>query len=160
MTETDYLLPNSYYSAAKGSATLLAQSYALEKNKSIAILRIFSAYGPFEENNRFIPTIISKALKNEEILVTKEDVKRDFIFIDDVVSAFYKTMTTKLNQGEIINIGTGKQYSNKQIVRKIEKILKLKLKFGTFPKRTWDTNNWVANNQKAKKILNGIRKIL
>ena len=63
MTETDYLHPNSYYSAAKGSATLLAQSYALEKNKPIVILRLFSVYGPFEENNRFIPTIIKNALK-------------------------------------------------------------------------------------------------
>lgn len=153
MTETDYLFPNSYYSAAKGSATLLAQSYALEKNKPIAILRLFSVYGPFEENNRFIPTVIKKALNKEKILVTKEEVKRDFIFIDDVVSAFYKTMKTKINKGEVINIGTGKQYSNKQVVRKIEKILKLKLTLGTFPKRAWDTNNWVANNSKAKKML-------
>lgn len=153
MTETDYLYPNSYYSAAKGSATLLAQSYALKENKPIVILRPFSVYGPFEENNRFIPTVIKKALNKEKILVTKEEVKRDFIFIDDVVSAFYKTMKTRLNKGEIINIGTGKQYSNKQVVRKIEKILNLKLKLGTFPKRAWDTNNWVANNQKAKKML-------
>jgi nucleoside-diphosphate-sugar epimerase len=153
MSETDYLLPNSYYSAAKGSATLLAQSYALKKNKPIVILRLFSVYGPFEENNRLIPTIIKNALKKEKILVTKEDVKRDFIFIDDVTQAFYKTMQTKINNGDIINIGTGKQYTNLEIAIKIEKILKLKLKLGTFPKRAWDTNNWVANNSKAKKIL-------
>ena len=153
MTETDYLIPNSYYSAAKGSATLLAQSYALENKKPIAILRLFSAYGPFEENNRLIPTIISRALKNEKVFITKENIKRDFIFIDDVVSAFYKAMTIKLSPGEIINIGTGKQYSNHEIVKIIEKILKLKFKLGIFPKRAWDTNNWVADNSKARKVL-------
>lgn len=153
MSETDYLNPNSYYSAAKGSATLLAQSYALKNNKPIIILRPFSVYGPFEENNRLIPTIINKALKHEKILVTKEMVKRDFVFIDDAVSAFYKAMTIKLKNGEIINIGTGKQYSNKEIVKKIENILKIKLEVGTFPKRSWDTNSWVANISKAKKVL-------
>lgn len=153
MTETDYLLPNSYYSAAKGSAALLAQSYALENKKPIAILRLFSAYGPFEEYNRFIPTIINNALKNKKVLITKENIKRDFIYIDDVVNAFYKTMHAKLNSGEIINIGTGKQYANKDIIRIIEKILKIKLKLGIFPKRAWDTSNWVANNLKAKKLL-------
>nr|MBI5456058.1 NAD(P)-dependent oxidoreductase [Candidatus Levybacteria bacterium] len=153
MAEIDYLLPNSYYSAAKGAASLLAQGYAIKNSKPIVIIRPFSVYGPFEEKNRFIPTIIKKALKNEKILVTKESVKRDFVFIDDLVSAFHKTLTTPLNPGEIINIGTGKQYSNKEIVKKIEKILKLKLKLGTFPKRAWDTDNWVANNQKARKVL-------
>ncbi len=153
MKETDYLEPNSYYSAAKGSATLLAQSYAIKENKQIVVLRPFSVYGPFEENNRFIPVIIKKALKKEKILVTKESVKRDFIFIDDIVNAFYKAMKTKLNYGEIINIGTGKQCSNKQIVKKLEKILKIKLKIGIFPKRAWDTNNWVSDNSKAKKLL-------
>lgn len=153
MTETDYLHPNSYYSATKSSATLIAQSYALENNKPIVILRPFSVYGPFEENDRFIPIVIKKTIRNEKVLVTKEEVKRDFIFIDDVVNAFYKSMLLKTNKGEIINIGTGKQYSNKEIIRMIEKILKLKLKLGVFPKRAWDTNNWVANNLKAKRIL-------
>lgn len=153
IAETDFLDPNSYYSATKGSATLIAQSYALEENKPIVILRPFSVYGPFEENNRFIPTIIKKAVSNEKVLVTKEEVKRDFVFIDDVVNAFYKSMELKTNKGELINIGTGKQYSNKEIIKIIEKILKLKLKLGIFPKRVWDTSNWVTNNLKAKRVL-------
>ena len=153
MSETDYLNPNSYYSAAKGAATLLAQSCALKKNKPIVILRPFSVYGPLEEINRLIPTIIRKAIKNEKIFVTKEVVKRDFVFIDDTINAFYKTMTTKINNGEIINIGTGKQYSNMEIVKIIEKILKVKLKLGVFQKRSWDTNNWISDNSKAKKLL-------
>ncbi len=153
MKEDSYLNPNSYYSAAKGAATLIAQSFSREKNKPIIILRLFSVYGPFEENNRLIPTIIKNAINNKKIFITKENVKRDFIFISDVINAFYKSMELRTNNGEIINIGTGKQYSNKEIIMKIEKILKLKLKSGIFPKRAWDTSNWVANNLKAKRVL-------
>ena len=153
MKESDFLEPNSYYSATKSSASLLAQSYALKNNKPIRILRLFSVYGPYEEKNRLIPTVIRKALKKEKIFVTKEIVKRDFVFVDDVIKAFYKTMKTNLRNGEIINIGTGKQYSNKEIVKKIEKILNIKLKLGIFPKRAWDTSNWVADVKKSKKML-------
>lgn len=55
--------------------------------------------------------------------------------------------------GEIINIGTGKQYTNEQIVRRIERILNIKFKIGKYPRKTWDTDNWVANNKRAKNIL-------
>lgn len=154
MKESDYLEPNSYYSATKSAGTLLAQSYALLNKKPIRILRLFSVYGPYEDKNRLIPTVIRKALNKERIFVTKEKLKRDFIFVDDVVDVFYKTLKKKLKNGEIINVGTGKQYSNLEIVRIIEKILKVKLKLGVFPKRSWDTTNWVADVRKSKKMLN------
>lgn len=153
MKESDLLEPNSYYSATKSAASLLAQSFAYKNNKPIIILRLFSVYGPHEENSRLIPTVIKKALRNEKIFVTKETVKRDFIFIDDVLEAFYKTMKSKLKNGEIINIGTGKQYSNKEIIKTVEKILNLKLRLGVFPQREWDSANWVANINKSKKML-------
>jgi len=82
-------------------------------------------------------------------------VQRDFIFIDDVANALLKMAKSKLRNGEVINLGTAKQYGNNDIVKTVEKILhkKLKVKMGKFPKRAWDTNYWVSNNQKAKKLL-------
>ena len=60
--------------------------------------------------------------RREKIFVTKEIVKRDFVFVDDVIKAFYKTMKTNLRNGEIINIGTGKQYSNKEIAHLLRSV--------------------------------------
>lgn len=155
MKEVDSLKPNSYYSATKACATLIAQSFALINNKPITIARLFSAYGPYEENNRLIPTVIKLALANEEISLTSGKVQRDFIYVEDIVEAFLKITKTKLKNGEIINLGTGKQHDNKDVVKIIEKILhkKLRIKIGKFAKRAWDTNYWVADNQKAKKLL-------
>lgn len=153
MKESDNLEPNSFYSAAKGSATLISQSYAKEKNKPILILRLFSVYGPYEEKTRLIPIIINSALKNKKVYVTKQPLKRDFIFIDDVVEGFYKAMVSKYKNGEIFNIGTGKQFTNLDVVKIIESILKIKLKIGSFPKRKWDSNIWVSDISKAKKLL-------
>jgi UDP-glucose 4-epimerase len=72
-----------------------------------------------------------------------------------VVQALLKIAKTKLKNGEIINLGTAKQHGNDDIVKTMEKVLhrKLDVKIGKFPKRAWDTNHWVSNNQKAKKLL-------
>jgi nucleoside-diphosphate-sugar epimerase len=155
MWETDNLEPNSYYSATKASATLIAQSFALLNDKPIFIARPFSVYGPYEEKNRLIPTVIRLALANKEIPLTPGKVQRDFIYVEDVTKALLKMAKTKLKNGEIINLGTAEQHGNNDIIKIIEKILhkKLKVKIGNFPKRAWDTNYWVASNKKAKKLL-------
>jgi len=155
MKETDILTPNSYYSATKASATLLAQNFAQINNKPITIARLFSVYGPYEENNRLIPTVINSALQSKTILTTAGSVRRDFIYIDDVISGLLKITKTNLRPGEIINLGTGKQHDNKDVIKTVGKILDkhLVVEYGRFPKRGWDTSNWVANILKAKKLL-------
>jgi nucleoside-diphosphate-sugar epimerase len=95
------------------------------------------------------------AFNDKEILLTRGKVQRDFIYVGDVTQALLKIANTKLKHGEIINLGTGKQHGNDEIIKIIEKILhkKLKVKVGEYPKRAWDTDYWVSNNQKAKKLL-------
>lgn len=155
MEETDSLKPNSYYSATKGAATLIAQSFAMLNNKPIVIVRPFSVFGPYEEENRLVPIVIKLALANKEINLTSKTAKRDFIFVKDIATAFIKIANNNLKSGEIINLGTGKQSSNYDVVKIIEKILnkKLTVKIGTFPQKPWDTDYWVANTEKASKIL-------
>lgn len=155
MREDDNLEPNSYYSATKASATLIAQSFALLNNKPVSVARLFSVYGPYEENNRLIPTVIKLALADKQILITSGKVQRDFIYVEDVTKALLKMAKAKLKNGEIINLGAAKQHGNDEIVRTIGKILhkKLKVKTGQFPKRAWDTNYWVSDNQKARRLL-------
>lgn len=160
MRETDSIEPNSYYSATKASATLIAQSFAILNNKPIYIARLFSVFGPYEENNRFIPTAIKLAFNDKEIPLTPKNVKRDFIYIEDIVEALLKMAKTKLKNGEIINLGTGMQHGNYEIIKTIEKILqkKLKVKINGFPNRAWDTSYWVSDNRKAKKLLSWVPK--
>jgi len=156
MRETDNLEPNSYYSATKAAATLLAQSFAMLNNKPIRIVRLFSVYGPLEENNRLVPIVINSAINNKQIFTTSGKVRRDFIYVKDVAEAILKVAKTKLKNGEIINLGTAKQTDNKEIIRIIGQILdkKLNVKIGNFVQKPWDTNYWVANTSKATKMLN------
>lgn len=155
MGEKDLLEPASFYAATKASATLLAQVFAKTNNKPITILRLFSVYGPYEEPTRLIPVVISSALSDKKIYLTPGKIRRDFIFVNDVIDAFMQAIKASLKPGEIINIGTGKQYSNDEIVNAINNILKKKLIVikGGYEPRKWDTDYWVADNKKAERLL-------
>ena len=48
---------------------------------------------------------------------------RDFIHVDQVISAIIKTLLSKNSVGEIINIGSGKTIKIKSLINRIKKIL-------------------------------------
>lgn len=156
MKETDSLNPTSLYAATKASATHLCAFFAKEFRKPIVTLRPFSIYGPYEEPTRFIPTIISNLLNNKPILLTPQNIRHDFVFIDDMVEAYLKSVEhAKSLTGEVINVGTGKEYTNFEVVRMLFKITgkKVPVQKGSFPNRTWDSTHWVADTKKARKLL-------
>lgn len=155
MKETDSLKPISFYAATKASATFLSSVFAKIYNKPIVTFRLFSVYGPHEEEDRFIPTAIKAGVLEVPLFLTKDIVRRDFIFVDDVVDAYFSIINRSIAPGEIYNIGTGKQYSNHDIVGTLEKIIGKKIKIAkkTFKNRPWDTKTWVADISRAKNDL-------
>lgn len=156
MTETDLLTPTFFYAAAKASATHIAQVFAKEFNKPVVTFRLFSVYGPYEQPGRFVPTITKNLIEQTPIQITPGDQRRDFVFIDDVVDAYILAIknATKLS-GEICNIGTGYEYTNDEVVKKLFRATKKKtiIKKGSYAKRLWDTKHWVANITHTRKVL-------
>lgn len=154
ISESENIDPESFYGATKASGTILCQTFARRFNKPIITFRLFSVYGPYEEGARFIPTIIRSAINGREIYITKELIRRDFIHVDDVVSAYLKAMDKGLT-GEVFNIGTGKQYSNQEVlsfIRQINNSIRVSSK--PYPERHWDSSSCVANISKSKLHLN------
>lgn len=152
--ETDGVMPESFYGATKAAGTIYSQTFSKRFQKPVMTFRFFSVYGPYEEKARFIPTIIRSAIERREVSVTKEPIKRDFIHVDDVVEAFIKAIK-KPQMGEIINLGTGKQYSNKSIIAFVKKIQPaLRISDTPYPVRHWDSSNCVADIKKAQTLIN------
>jgi len=157
MKENDSLEPISFYAATKASSTFLCQVFAREYNKPVVTLRPFSVYGPLEEEKRFVPTIVKAVIKNKPIKITSGEQRRDFIYIQDVVDIYIKTMSYgKKLSGQIFNVGTGVEYTNDEVVQTLFKVTgkEVKVEKGAFPKRLWDTSHWVADISKTKKLLN------
>jgi nucleoside-diphosphate-sugar epimerase len=155
-TEDELPQPNSHYAITKTGATLFCQYAARKFRVRIPTLRLYSVYGPYEEPRRLLPTLIVKGFKNQLPALVAPKTARDFVYVDDVVQAYLKVAANQLKDpGTIFNIGSGQQTTIEELLTLIRKILKIKTApvWGTMKKRNWDTETWVANIEKAKRLL-------
>ena len=142
-----------------GRAKLMSTNYLLSLYKKysfpVSVLRLYLVYGPYQDRNRVIPIVIDNALKSKKFDCSLGTQFRDFVYIDDVVNGIIKSLKTKKNNGQIINLGSGKPIMIKDVILKICKIIGSgKPQFGRIKFRKDEIKNLYPSIVKAKKILN------
>jgi nucleoside-diphosphate-sugar epimerase len=155
MRETDLLEPNSYYSVAKCAQTLLCQHFAHVEKKPITTFRLFSAFGPWEEPTRLVPTLIRRCLRGEALKLVPRETARDFVFVDDVVDAYLAIDKLAALSGEIVNIGTGVQSTVGDVVDAVLRHTgaRVECHWGAMQPRIWDAKTWVGDCTKSMRLL-------
>jgi nucleoside-diphosphate-sugar epimerase len=155
MSEHDILEPQTMYEATKGSATLLCRSFAFIHHKPIITIRPFSVYGRYEKSHRFIPTLFNKFDTHGTIDIYPG--VHDFIHIDDFVDGVMSIcFSENIEPGEVINLGSGIQYTNLEVYENLSIIYKyeLNIKLHANLIRNFDSNNWIADITKATQKFN------
>lgn len=156
MKETDVCCPDNVYGITKNASTQYGQLVAKAKNKPIISLRLFSPYGPFDSRDKLIAAAIVNAIENKDLNLTNPETARDYIFIEDVLDVYLKAIDKAENfKGEIFNVGSGRQTKISEVIENIMQITgsKSRIKWGAYKSRAYDTQNWVANIEKTKKLL-------
>jgi nucleoside-diphosphate-sugar epimerase len=122
-----------------------------------------SEYGtkdhPMREDER-IPTLISKALANEDVPLVGPNIARDFIYIDDVIDIYRAALARPELSGEVFNAGSGVQRSLQDAFDSVvaETGSSSKALSGAYERRSFDTNLWVADMEKTRHSLeSGLR---
>lgn len=153
--ETDRPEPHTYFGTTKLAGTLSAIQFAKTNKKPVTVLRLFSVYGYMEPKTRFIPRAIRGVYDGSVIALAPPGYKNDCIFIEDVVSACLRAALSNDTVGEIINIGTGVETTNQDIVSIIEDITgnSSDTTLGEFDPHIYDSFSWVADTTKAKEVL-------
>lgn len=149
---TDTILDKrvSHYSLSKNQFREWLALYAREIICINVALEHF--YGPHDDDSKFVPYIINNILNNaDKIDLTEGKQKRDFIYIEDVVTAF---MTIIHNIGKFkkrflnYEIGSGESITIKRFVKTVKNITqndKTILNFGAIPYRENEIMNSKAN---------------
>jgi nucleoside-diphosphate-sugar epimerase len=155
MRETDILEPDSYYAVAKAAQSLLSRHCSQASGLPIVTLRLFSVYGPYEEPTRLIPKLMMAALGGQPIDMVAPEIARDFIYVDDVVHTYLDIDHLKTLPGEILNIGTGVQSSLQDVVDTVNALCEapLDVRWGNMESRPWDSDVWVGDISKAKRLM-------
>ena len=117
--EKSILKPSNPYSASKAAADHLVNSYARTYGTKCIITRCTNNFGPFQFPEKLIPKTIIRAQKNLKVpLYGDGNQIRSWIYVLDHVSAI-DSLITKGELGEIYNITSWNEISNRTIVEKI-----------------------------------------
>ena len=130
--------PNSPYSASKASSDMIIRAYNETYGMNTVITNCSNNYGPKQHDEKLIPTIIRKALSNQNIPIYGDGKNiRDWLYVLDHckgIDVVYHTGIT----GQTYNIGGRNERTNLQIVNTICEILDQKCPINT---NTQITNN-------------------
>lgn len=154
--ESEAVMPNSHYAVAKAAATLYCQFVARRDRMPVTTLRLYSAYGPFEEPRRLMPMLVLRGLGGGFPPLVAPDTARDYVYVDDVVEAFLLAAENAgRHPGEIYNIGSGTQTSLRELAATAREVMTIPAApiWGSMPARQWDTSVWVADPRLAAEHL-------
>tara|TARA_B100000029_G_scaffold430584_2_gene441636 strand:- start:570 stop:1571 length:1002 start_codon:yes stop_codon:yes gene_type:complete len=158
ITEKHPLNAQSPYAATKISSDQLSLSYYRSFGLPVTVIRPFNTFGPRQSLRASIPTIISQIMNDKKkIKLGNVKARRDFTYVTDTAEGFIKTISNKKAVGEVINLGTGKDFSIKETVNFISNICNTKIVIESDKKRLRpkksEVNRLLSSNKKAKEIL-------
>lgn len=154
--EGEYLDPNSYYACTKATATHLCRHLSREHGAHITTLRLYSAYGPYEDPQRLLPTLALCGMRRRLPPLVAPATARDFVYVEDVCRAYIMAATQpQVECGAIYNVGTGVQTTLATVVEHVRRTCQIDEvpQWGSMNNRQWDAQVWVADNSKIKRVL-------
>ena len=123
-TEESPLAPRSPYSATKAGSDLLVQSYIETFGIDASITRCCNNYGPRQDDEKLIPTVIRSIVKGDKIPVygTGENI-REWIHAEDHAKAIIEALVTGGEQ--LYNIPGSGTYTNIKLINIIIQMIEL-----------------------------------
>lgn len=148
-SETDRVdAPTSLYAATKRADELMSQVYCSAYGVPATGLRFFTVYGPAGRPDMAYFTFAESIMAGEPITVFDDGMlKRDFTFIDDIVSGIITVSDHPPKRGEhrIYNIGNDHPETVMALVGALEAALGKKAIVQTAPKPSYDVDMTAAN---------------
>lgn len=123
LVETMTPMPKSPYGLQKHVGELYATNFSLIYGLETVSLRYFNVYGPRQDANgsyaQAIPKFIAQMRAGKPITITGDGKQtRDCTHVRDVVRAnILAALSPKVGKGEVINIGSGKNYSMNEVAK-------------------------------------------
>ena len=148
--------PSNQYGEAKIQCERLAEEYSDDLDSTG--LRIFAVYGPGEEIKQNLSSVVNLFLqdvkrKESPIIFGDGTQTRDFIYVDDAISAIVNS--SEIKNHRIINVGSGVSTSFNQIIESINTQFNLKI----IPKYIKKEFAYIENLQADTELMKSLLKI-
>lgn len=173
IAEGDAKNPVSPYGKSKLIDEWMIADYCQAYGLRAMALRYFNACGADQEGGigeahdpetHLIPNVLRAALKGETVTIHGDDFEtrdgtcvRDYIHVTDLSAAHIRAASVLLGKTgaffDAVHLGTGKGYSNLEILQAAEKVLGRKVSYQMGPRRAGDPAGLYADNKKAQAVL-------
>jgi nucleoside-diphosphate-sugar epimerase len=133
-TEETLPQPTSVYGAAKLAACQLGRAIARQAGMRFAWLRLFAAYGPGDNPDWLIPSLIRQIRSGERPRLTAGTQKWDYLYIDDAAQAVLSVIANPAASGTF-NLASGRPVAVRALVEAIRDLVapERALQFGEVP---------------------------
>jgi nucleoside-diphosphate-sugar epimerase len=134
--ETLPLNPTSPYAVSKAAMDMYLRMASSAYSLNCTILRPTNSYGRKFETGFIVEYLVTTMLKGARAYVGAPDSIRDYMHVDDHVSAYMLAAEKQTASGEVYNAGSGRGIPNKDLALLIAKIIghdKGKITFGSYP---------------------------
>lgn len=155
MDEDHPTLPLSTYAVSKLATDRLCYTLHHEQNIPVVILRQFNVYGPRETQPYIIPEIITQLSKGNKLKLGNIKARRDLTYVEDAARGAIALMKAKGNEGQVFNMGTGKDWSVKQMAEIIGRLMghdKIKIEIDRARLRPLDVSTLRCDPSKMRKL--------
>jgi dTDP-glucose 4,6-dehydratase len=117
--ESDALLPNSPYSAAKAGSDLLARAYFVTHGLNISTTRCSNNYGPYQFPEKVIPLFVTNLIDGKKVPLYGDGLNvRDWLYVSDHCRGIQVALDHGA-PGEVYNIGGGVELNNKELTERL-----------------------------------------
>ncbi len=146
--------PISPYAATKSACEQLCYTWHHLYDLDVVALRFFTVYGPRQRPDLAIHKFTKKIEAGEPIQMYGDgSTKRDYTYIDDIVSGIKGAINYNKTGYEIINLGGGEPITLKRMIETIEDAVGKPAIIEQKPMQPGDVDKTVCDWRKAHKLL-------
>jgi dTDP-glucose 4,6-dehydratase len=122
-SESSILSPRNPYSATKAAAEHLLTAYSATYGIAYKIIRMSNNFGPRQDSEKFLPTIISCIKKGKKIPVYGDGSNiRDWLYVKDSAKLIYAVIE-KGKDNNTYNVTYDNKMTNTDLIKKVTNIM-------------------------------------
>ncbi len=113
----------TFYASTKKGFIEILRYFNKEEGLNVFNLKLEYVYGPGDDDSKFLPFMIGAVIDGKEIDASPGMQKRDFIFVNDVVEAYMRCISSSYHGDDgfvSLDIGSGKAFTFRHVAGLIE----------------------------------------
>jgi UDP-glucuronate 4-epimerase len=153
-SEDDHVLqPISPYASSKVSGELLGHVYSHLYGMRFIALRFFTVFGPRQRPDLAIHKFAQLMVEGRRIPVFGDgSTRRDYTFVDDIVSGVRAAITYDRSPYEVVNLGNNQTITLREMIAGLEDALGVRAAIDWLPEQPGDVPQTWAAIDKARTL--------